>query len=353
MEHRTLKPPTYENLDIAELIQDAQRSSRLCTCEGEKTISRSPVHICKDCGHSACMFCSGKPTHGYGKKILRETRLLPHEFEHKWRPTLPPKIRLNDFPGFQEMRNKTSQKKNADINWQEYLTRVDAVSLNTQYFTINKFLRMDNGWKISYVSAQATLELHLTNNRHIEWRLFVKSPTSLPGNSPLRKRLQQPIARGCITDSLLQPMWELFVNEPETSPLFIQAADGTHRVPSWRNQLGLLDYRMETVPQILDVKDNLESTSHKDLIDQLELGDDVAHITGNGVHREVIGQYVFLPNCGTAMGSLYKKRSKSQSFAQERYIIHQAKSSGYLCIALSWAAECALRDSLHTLIVIC
>jgi hypothetical protein len=196
------------------------------------------------------MFCSGKPIHRYDKKILRETRLLPHEFEQKWRPTLPPRIRLNDFPGFQEMRNKTSRKKNADINWQEYLTRVDAVSLNTQYFTISKFLRMDDGWKISYVSAQATLELHLTNNRHIEWRLFVKSPTSLPGNSPLRKRLQQPIARGCITDSLLQPRWELFVNEPETSPLLIQAVEGTQRVASWRNQLGLLDYRTETVPQI-------------------------------------------------------------------------------------------------------
>jgi hypothetical protein len=104
------------------------------------------------------------------------------------------------------------------------------------------------------------------------------------------------------------------VNEPETSPLLIQAVEGTQRVASWRNQLGLLDYRTETVPRILDVKDSPESTSHEDLIDQLELEGNVAHITSNGVHREVIGQYVFLPNCGTAMGSLYKKRSKSQSF---------------------------------------
>jgi hypothetical protein len=289
MEHRTLQPPNYENLDIEELIQDAERSSRLCVCEGEKTISRSAVHVCKDCGHSACMLCSGKPIHGYEKMILRETRLLPHEFEHKWRPSLPPRIRLNDFPSFQEMGNKTGRKRSADINWQEYLTRVDAVSLDTQYFTIGNFLRMDNGWKISYVSVQATLELHLTNNRQIEWRLFIKCPTFLPGNHPLRKHLEQPIARGCITGSLLQPRWELFVNEPETGPLLIQAAEGTQRVASWRNQLGLLDYKTETVPQILDVKGTLENVSHQD----------------------VIGQYVFLPNCGTAMGSLYKKRSKS------------------------------------------
>lgn len=60
------------------------------------------------------------------------------------------------------------------------------------------------------------------------------------------------------------------------------------RVRSWRNQLGLQDYKDETVPSILEVHCNNQ---------------DLATISR---------RYEYLPHCGTASNSLYKKLAKDE-----------------------------------------
>ncbi|KAF2711651.1 hypothetical protein K504DRAFT_375054 [Pleomassaria siparia CBS 279.74] len=275
MGHQTLKSSEFEELDISQLIRDAASSARLCACEGVKDISKSPVQVCKDCGHTACAGCAGNPLHVYHSAISRHDRLFPTDFIQKWRPQLPARVTFTDFPSLLEVQT------GSDTDASNFAERVDEVDLNSQCFSISNFARSENIWKVLYVSDEATLELQI--EKTVEWKLYIKCPRSLPANSSLRKTLEQPVARGLVKSSLLEPTWGVLNTQTDSCQLLILGSAET--TAAWRNRLGLLDYVNETVPMEIDITSN-----------------DAREFV-----QELIGHYTLLPDCGTAMCSLYKK----------------------------------------------
>jgi site-specific DNA-cytosine methylase len=286
MKETTILPPDLKALNLQELLNDSKLSSRLCSCEGTKHISNSPVQICGECHHTACSACAGNPRHMYGDTMVaRDLRIRPAEFERKWRPRLPAHLQLGKFPNMSKLTPTASGKE-----WQAFKERMAEVDDST--FFIDKFQRLENKWRISYVSTEARLELHIHD--HPEWRLYVKCPSSVPGNSHLRKTLAAPVARGTVANSssLFQPNWEVFI--PQTRNSSISITGSLERNSSWRSRLGLLDYKDETVPTTLEVK--------------AEAGQDA------NAKDYVSGTYKLLPQCGTAMSSLYKRSSGTTQY---------------------------------------
>ncbi|KAF2108709.1 hypothetical protein BDV96DRAFT_504071 [Lophiotrema nucula] len=270
--------PHLEDLNTEELLQDARCSSRLCTCEGSKHLSKASIHVCRSCRHTGCSECAGNPRHAYAETILRDVRKSPIDFERKWRKQFPARIRLDKFP------NMSASISKANINSERmrpFMKRVTEARLNAAIFTITNFRRQDNCWKVLYDSSEATMELLI--KEELEWRVFVKCPVIVPGDSSLRAMLAHPIARGIVSGSLLDPAWELWL--PRSQSVSLTLTDSHQRVSSWRSRLGLPEYKAETIPMALEVRlDSNCATAHR-----------------------ISGLYLHQPNCGTAESSLYMK----------------------------------------------
>jgi site-specific DNA-cytosine methylase len=278
---QALSSEKLEGVDVTRLVEDARRSSPLCVCEGHKHVSKSVIHVCGDCKHTACANCSGNPRHNYANLLSREIRILPSDFEKTWRHQLPSRIRFTQFPDFRE-----SITSGTTETWRAIVEQVQEADLHNQWFTMSSFQRDDREWIISYVAPLATLQLQIRES--IEWRLYVKCRESEPGISPVRHRLQLPLARGPVTGNLLNPPWEVLFPNKDTYTLSI--AGSKSRVASWRSRIGLPDYKSETLPFALDIQ------SH--------------HQTSN--LKAIYGHYTLLPNCGSAMSSLYQRKDEGK-----------------------------------------
>jgi hypothetical protein len=277
-ERTVLMPSTCEDLNLIELQQEAKSSARMCNCEGKQAISKAAIHVCSACGHSACASCAGNPKHAYEDTIPANQRILqPDEFKRRWRPRLPPRLKFDAFPDIRHLAFKSDAK---DPILTQYLDTVSDAQLSLCYFCIDEFSREYNEWKITYSSPHATLELKIGYN--IRWSVFLKCPSDVPGNSPLRKFLCNPIAQSIVTDALFNVEWRL--RAPCNRDSVIKISSGsTEKISSWRSRLGLSDYKQETVPREI----NIQSDDRN-----------LAAIPGDYEHQ---------PHCGTACTSLYKR----------------------------------------------
>ena len=86
----------------------------------------------------------------------------------------------------------------------------------------------------------------------------------------------------------MNPRWQVFI--PRTKNYLLQITGPSEQSKSWRNRLGLPDFRSETVPVTLQVQSP----------------------TSEGATLE--GQYTIQPYCGTASGSLYRSHHKPPIF---------------------------------------
>lgn len=277
MQKQVQPPPDVPSIDIGELIEDAKLSSRLCNCEGTRQLSKAVVRICSQCGHTACSDCAGNPSHNYGTTITPSQRKqTPGDFERKWWPHFPARLKFSDFPGARKL--KTYLKPSGGNAWEAFVNRFDDSDIQSQFFSIYEFKRLDKCWKVSYASPEAILELLVADQ--IQWRLYLLCPASEPGNSPLRKALSQPLARGFVQSNILNPVWQLYI--PQASLSTLQLSGSPERTNSWRSRLGLPEYKAETVPLHLQVKGDSDQSN------------------------KLTGRYSLLPHCGTAACSLYK-----------------------------------------------
>ncbi|KAG9186178.1 hypothetical protein G6011_02734 [Alternaria panax] len=281
LERTLLQPSTYEDLDLVKLQQDATSSSRMCACEGKQAVSKTAIQICSACGHSACTLCAGNPKHIYSTVLPASHRMLsPDGFIRRWRHLLPVRLQFDIFPDISHLASKLGAK---DPILNEYLAIVSEAQLGSQYFCISEFSRDYNEWKITYSSLQATVELKVGHD--IQWSLFVKCPSDLPGNSALREFLSSPIVQGTAADSLLNAEWRVRI--PSTKDFILNLSGSPERVSSWRSRLGLSDYKEEAVPQSIKIQ-----------------SDDLTAIVGHYEHQ---------PHCGTASTSLYKRSTQANS----------------------------------------
>ncbi|RYN75563.1 hypothetical protein AA0117_g6173 [Alternaria alternata] len=214
-----VQPSTYEDLNLVKLQQEAKSSARMCNCEGKQAISKSTIQICSACGHSACSSCADNPKHVYRTIVPASHRTTPpDEFIRRWRQLMPSRLKFDLFPDVGRLASKLGSE---DPVLDGYLATVSEAQLGSQYFCIGEFSRDYNQWKITYSSHQATVELVVGD--HIQWSLFVKCPTHLPGNSTLRKFLSNPIAQASVADTLLNVEWRVRI--PSTKDLVVDMSD--------------------------------------------------------------------------------------------------------------------------------
>ncbi|KAF2134891.1 hypothetical protein P153DRAFT_372163 [Dothidotthia symphoricarpi CBS 119687] len=269
-------PEHFDCMNMAMLASDGWLSSRLCNCEESGVLCDSAVRICSTCKHTACSACAGNPRHKYQDLKAGRTQ-SPHMFIKEWRSKFPPRLKIDQLP---DLRNPASSKQPADKHTKAFWERVEEAQVGLDYFYIGDLVRQDNVWKMSYTSTEATLELRI--GRDIQWLLFVKCLPTVPSSSHLRKMLEQPIARGKVKSSLMDPEWEVFIHHPMNC--MVQISGSSKRTSSGRNREGLADFSEETVPETLTVWSASKEA------------------------KPFVGDYDYLPHCGTASHNLYKRR---------------------------------------------
>ncbi|KAH6643750.1 hypothetical protein C7974DRAFT_382135 [Boeremia exigua] len=266
-----------EEIDIAQFLDEARYSSRLCACEGTQQVSEADIKLCSGCGHTACAICASNPRHQYVDSIPRHVRTRnPDGFVRSWKPRLPSRLELQKFPDLNERLSQLQQEGNEN---EAYVKRIVEVDMNSQNFSLSEFVRCDNAWKVVYIGNGAKMVLSVKDK--VQWLLFVDCMPEEPGNSELRKALEAPIARAIVHGTFLDAEWEMFV--PSNQKHAMQLHGSAERSKSWRNLLGLPDHQAETIPARI-------------------------HIEGDNEEINIIaGDYMHLPHCGTAEASLYKR----------------------------------------------
>ncbi|CAI6335508.1 unnamed protein product [Periconia digitata] len=275
-------------LDLKQLLVEARLSSKLCGCEGSQLTSKADIRVCNECGHTACTGCSGNPHHQFNPGVGRYHRMSPDAFENKWQSLLPSRL------CFQGRLDPSSYLKNIHQALASYIA---GIKLSSQRFYLSKFIRQERSWSVIYDSEKATLVLSITD--HAEWLMTFTCDRNEPGNSKLREALAQDFIRGKVSTDLLNPRWEMRL--PTSEFFSMNATSSERRISSWRNRLGLVEFCDESVPFALKFESS-ESSGQR----LVELG-----ITGN---------FTLLPNCGTAMETLYKSENGVYLFLDQNPI---------------------------------
>ncbi|GJJ11419.1 hypothetical protein Clacol_005652 [Clathrus columnatus] len=282
-----------KELDLTETIQhpfktllrDADRSSRLCECEGRTGLTSRTIRRCQDCGTSTCVKCGGRPEHNYAPiDFANSPRISPSKFDADIKTALPMCVNIGglDEKVLDEIK-RSSQAMINDEDWDPW--RVATLSACRSELRFSTLKRQEI-WVAIYDSPTAVLEL-LLHPKQPEWRLFGKPESSVPANSPIRKLLSLPVARSLCNGNLLAGEWELAL--PHKVSFDITLKGTGELVASWESRLGLqgATYKDRQVHTLVEISVPEEYKSHLD--------------------RDISGLYTYLPQCGNANGSLHKK----------------------------------------------
>lgn len=271
---------------LPELLEDAEKSSRLCECEGRKDITSRKLNRCVDCGTSSCVKCGGRPEHNPEPiDVVKNPRLAPATFMKELKSTLP--MCLSLFGITQELLD--GLKANAGVTitekrWRGWCAAVlRAAELELRFVEPKR----QEIWSAVYQSPTACLEL-LLHPKQPEWRLYGKAEETEPANSEIRHLLESPIARfTCTSTGLLEGIWEFAL--PFTTEVSITIEGVGEQVPAWEARLGLIGDEYKD----LSVHSQLKITLPVDEVPKFD--------------RDISGVYTLLDKCGTANSALHKK----------------------------------------------
>ncbi|KAJ3115629.1 hypothetical protein HDU96_000322 [Phlyctochytrium bullatum] len=271
--------------DLDDLLALAGISSRFCVCEGRSSIALSPVKRCKDCSHTACGKCGGRPEHSFKETkeiITAADRLPPQAFENALSEILPVRLVVTGFS--EDALVSMGEKADVPIDFLKHWAETVAECLKDE-FRLSCFRRQEI-WTCIYLSTRAKLLLCLDQKRP-SWKLVVNPPF---GTRPdVASVLTRPVARmeisiesGKTTKQLLDGEWTLCV--PKKISFDIELT-GSDPVDSWEARIGL-DGPFKDKKAFREYK---VSGSHPEL------------------ERNIDGVYRLLPKCGTASESLHKR----------------------------------------------
>ena len=283
----------YERTEIATLLRDAERSVRLCYCEGQISLISRQLQRCTECSHTTCKRCGGIPSHVYQniEPNVTNLRLSPQDFQEKVKKMLPMRLTLSGL-GIQqldELRFRAAATIE-DATWKQYMKAiVPALGEELRFHS----LRRNQNWTILYHGPGSRLEL-LLHSHGVEWRLFAQIPKQEPVDSTLRKLLQHPFARMIPTaTSLFDGGWQFRVPSETQIPITIEGRGRLAR--SWESRIGLQD---------LEFADKQVWT---------ELRIQVCQPSAVNLELDISGDYKWLPDCGTASGGLHRRVSGRDS----------------------------------------
>lgn len=195
---------TADDIVIDKLIDHAERSARLCGCEGRTDMTKHPLQKCEDCGFTSCKNCGVKPEHRYS--LIPESELKkrhsPISFEEQVKGRIPMRMKLSGMTtAFLESARKGLTHKIDDKLWSKWISSVDEC-LKSEFRFQN--LKRQETWSVFYDSPNGKLEL-LLDPKKPEWRLFAKAKDAEPSGAEIRKILAQPIARHAVKKDIMEP----------------------------------------------------------------------------------------------------------------------------------------------------
>ena len=311
-EDQLMKKPldlsTTTSCSPSELLALAERSARLCECEGRRGVTTRVIRRCVDCGSTSCEKCGGRPEHNtqelrFGADVPE--RVHPSEFEKFFTSAFPMCLDLSGVKKSQlgnlwgKLGTDDDKEENFWPKWQDAVVE----AANSEFRFVE--LKRQEVWSAVYRSPMGSLELAL-HPKQPEWRLFARVKDSEPANSKLRKVLESTaVARLiCKWDTsgtvrpgagLLEGQWEFALPHRTDLKLTILGMESEDEetkpslVPSWESKLGL---------QAEEFKD-------RRVYSQLRISVDKSSV----LERDIAGIYTLFDRCGTANSGLHKKES--------------------------------------------
>ncbi|OCH91470.1 hypothetical protein OBBRIDRAFT_812104 [Obba rivulosa] len=273
-------------VELEKLLRNAEKSARLCDCEGRKDMTDRQLNRCRDCGSSSCVKCGGRPEHNPEPiDVTTNPRLAPSIFARELKSTLPMSLSLSSIS--QKLLDQCKEAAGVSIpekRWSSWCKAVLRATGQELHFVEPKRQEI---WAATYQSPAAYLELQL-HPQQPEWRLFAKPEEKEPANSELRKLLELPVGRFVCTERLFDGRWEFAL--PHTTSILI-TIKGSDLVPAWEARLGLQE------PEFKDkmVHSKLEIRVPSKEVSLLE--------------RDISGTYTLLERCGTANSALHKREA--------------------------------------------
>ncbi|KAJ7446763.1 hypothetical protein FB451DRAFT_1291430 [Mycena latifolia] len=278
---------------LADLLTNAEKSARLCDCEGRTDITTRKLSRCIDCGASSCAKCGGRPEHNpIPVDTIANPRVHPSEFADQIKSTLPMCVSLDGLS--QQILDEIKSDEEVTIpaklwsSWRDSVLRIPQAELR---FVEPKRQEI---WIASYESPHALLELHL-HPQQPEWRLYAKAESSEPANAEIRQILRAPVGRLRCVGALLSGVWQFALPQFASVPISIQGVG--ELVPSWEARLGLTDDEFKDKM----VYSKLQITVSADVVGKFD--------------RDVSGVYTLFDKCGTANGALHKKEMSADESA--------------------------------------
>ena len=286
-EEQLLKRPLDLSITKAcsfpELLVNAEKSKRLCSCEGRMDITARPLFRCRDCGSSFCKKCGGRPEHNPEPiDVLNSPRLHPSEFSKQLKSTLPMCISLKNVS--QKLLDslkgieKLSIPESRWANWSAAVLRASSSELRFVE------LKRQETWSAIYKSPAGLLELCL-HPQQPEWRLYAVPGADEPSNAEIRQVLQSPVGRLRCSDDLLKGRWQFAL--PYMSTMQVKIQGQGELVPSWEARLGLVGEEFKSKLVYAKVKVTVERSDVRQL------------------DRDISGIYTLFDKCGTANGALH------------------------------------------------
>ncbi|CAG7963452.1 unnamed protein product [Penicillium olsonii] len=262
-----------------------------CSCE-RQTIVKDRIYQCTLCGHTACNSCRGNPTHSYSPLSL--SRRQPSDFIANTVGIVPMKLVITNLQlrHFEPLSLLDPIASLPDL-WTDFAQCIELVLLDTFVFSE---IKRGRKWRIVYISKHGHLHLEIGPDS-IQWLLFAHPPKLAPAKSAIREILAKPVARftpiyfkpfSSISRHIYNGVWELC--SPLSLPFSLRISGQGDEVPSFESESGLkkAEFRDTKVWSTLLVE--IEGSSA---------------VLDHGVS----GVYHFLPDCGTALGAMYKREA--------------------------------------------
>ncbi|KAJ6028069.1 hypothetical protein N7540_003645 [Penicillium herquei] len=314
------RSPDDEDLPASELGCSKERwsaleaqsvlAARYCYCE-KQTQQKLKILKCTDCGHTACEACSGNPPHAYKSMVLNEDRIQPLQFMKTLKEEIPLRYQISGLSSkeFERFKEETVQVFDAflcqfdiepnkhdsddddsltadesEVAWEKYISCIRNALSEVVRFTDIKRREI---WTVYFDSKWASLHIEIDHDGH-EFLLFAKAPEDTPSLSIMREIFAKPIAR-MRTKGSSSGIWEIM--GPLSTGFDIEVNGSGHQVKAYGPESGITHEDRE--------KDKLWT----------ELNVFCKPSDPNLLDQDLNGVYEHLPNCGTAMGTLYKKKT--------------------------------------------
>lgn len=272
---------------LADILDKARRSSRLCACEGRSDITTRDLVKCLDCDATSCIKCGGRPEHN-PQAYSPMNRIPPLDFAKELKSVLPMGLQLTNLDqAVLDSARELSGVKISESRWKSWSgATVRAAKSDLRFYE----LKRQEHWSVVYRSADALLEL-LLHPQQPEWRLYAIADKKEPANAEIRTLLQSCVARLTCSDSLLNGKWELAL--PHVTTLSVAIKGEGDVVQSWEAKLGLSGAPFKDKKVFSRIEVSLNDAGDATRLD-----------------RDITGTYELFDRCGTAANALHKRVSK-------------------------------------------